>query len=555
MRNYDQKKKIEKASRGIQFNGSTLTSLSPAYSVEQNPIFNNTLQLEQNSKILKQLEQDYDNQKFNTGLNLSMSSDPTAQQYGQQLVQNEMGQLNQSLSNSLQENSTNIPGVNLSISAGLDAASSVVGAIPGQVGQIGSSVLKGVSAIKNGVDMFKNASKAAKDGIKGASAMKGGSIATIGGAVADLAGSFLPEKTEYAGDKGGITQTMDSVYDGISDAAMSFGPIGMMVGGIMKGGKLLGGVMNSINGGTDGKTTIDAILGSSFLNLTPIGLINGFGGQKAETITKNELAFEQVGPSYTGTGRAVDDALKNSGSKYGLLSNGARKKANEEILEARRQQNVMSNIADNAADRFSIRDSMAAINSNRRKLQMQGGYDQSAIRVGRYGMIIQDLQRAKKINSTTKYQKGEKMTDQPQFFKEGGSLAKYNWLAEVDLNNISLEFRGEDLEEVDLDSILPEFKEGGKFNLIPEGALHARKHNMDVEGITPKGIPVVSEAKGGELEQQAEIEREEIIFRLEVTKKIEELAKDGSDEAAIEAGRLLVKEILYNTIDNTNNLL
>ena len=78
---------------------------------------------------------------------------------------------------------------------------------------------------------------------------------------------------------------------------------------------------------------------------------------------------------------------------------------------------------------------------------------------------------------------------------------------------------------------------------------------MDVEGITKKGIPVVSESPDGKLEQQAEIEREEIIFRLEVTKKIEELAKDGSDEAAIEAGKLLVKEILYNTVDNTNSLI
>ena len=99
------------------------------------------------------------------------------------------------------------------------------------------------------------------------------------------------------------------------------------------------------------------------------------------------------------------------------------------------------------------------------------------------------------------------------------------------------------------------YLQGGKFNLIPEGALHARKHNMDVEGITKKGIPVVSESPDGKLEQQAEIEREEIILRLEVTKKIEELAKDGSDEAAIEAGKLLVKEILYNTVDNTNSLI
>lgn len=99
------------------------------------------------------------------------------------------------------------------------------------------------------------------------------------------------------------------------------------------------------------------------------------------------------------------------------------------------------------------------------------------------------------------------------------------------------------------------FKEGGPMNVIPDGALHARKHNMGIEGVTSKGIPVVSEKEGGEIEQQAEIEKEEIIFRLEVTKKLEELAKDGSDDAAIEAGKLLVNEILYNTDDRTNNLL
>lgn len=210
----------------------------------------------------------------------------------------------------------------------------------------------------------------------------------IAGAVSDLAGSFLPEKTEYNGPKGDITQTMDSVYDGISDAAMSFGPVGMMVGGIMKGGKLLGGVMNSVGGGTDGMTTTDAILGSSFLNLTPIGLINGFGGQKAETITKNEEAFETVGASYTGSNQSVNAALQKSGKKYGLLSSGARKKANEEILEARRQQGIITDIADQATDRFAIRNSMAAINGNRRALAMQGGYNQAAIQFGRKGMVI-----------------------------------------------------------------------------------------------------------------------------------------------------------------------
>lgn len=602
------------------------------------------------------------------------SSDQQTKDLGNQWVQEGIDRVNQPLFSSNGGTSAANPnevysadvkrltGTDWSAAAG--QAGQVIGNAVG--GAAGAAISKATGVVGN-IKNLQELHTLSKAGVEGLGTAKGGNIAAIGGAVADIASSFLPEKTEYAGAKGGITQTMDSVYDGISDTAMSFGPIGTMVGGIMKGGKLLGGVMNSIGGGTDGMTTTDAILGSSFLNLTPIGLINGFGGQKAETITKNDLAFEQVGASYTGTGRSVDDALQKSGKKYGLFSSGEREEANEEILEARRQQSIMSDIANNASDRFSIRNSMAAINGNRRRFHMQGGYDQSAVRVGRHGMIIQDLQRARRINNATKYQKGGKVsdpfesylqtlpesqrdstdfrvkdywefngkpknfdeavfrgmftrfddgwhansvaenpntgeiefmkssshpsiqkeldwynsddasefrsqyelqktepyfkyvkrkgTDSPQSFKEGGNLIKSDWLVEVDINNLSIEFRGSDIEEVDVDNILPEFKEGGKFNLIPEGALHARKHNMDVEGITPKGIPVVSHSKGGEIEQQAEIEREEIIFRLEVTKKLEELAKDGSDEAAIEAGKLLVEEILYNTIDNTNSLI
>lgn len=107
------------------------------------------------------------------------------------------------------------------------------------------------------------------------------------------------------------------------------------------------------------------------------------------------------------------------------------------------------------------------------------------------------------------------------------------------------------------------FKEGGKVNVIPSGALHAHKHNLTeiaedgekFEDVTTKGIPVVVEDEKGNLIQQAEVEREEIIFRLEVTKKLEELSKEHTDEAAIEAGKLLVKEILYNTEDNTGEML
>lgn len=104
------------------------------------------------------------------------------------------------------------------------------------------------------------------------------------------------------------------------------------------------------------------------------------------------------------------------------------------------------------------------------------------------------------------------------------------------------------------------FKEGGKVNVIPEGALHKNKHHLEevdekFEDVTTKGIPVIVESEDGEVIQQAEVEREEIIFRLEVTKKLEELSKKHTDEAAIEAGKLLVKEILYNTEDNTGKMI
>ena len=100
---------------------------------------------------------------------------------------------------------------------------------------------------------------------------------------------------------------------------------------------------------------------------------------------------------------------------------------------------------------------------------------------------------------------------------------------------------GEELET-------PEIEETNQKNLIPEGALHKNKHHMEhTEGLTQKGIPVID----NDGEQQAEIELDEIIFTLEVTKKLEELYKDGSDGAAIEAGKLLVKEILFNTDDRT----
>lgn len=478
------------------------------------------------------------------------------------------------------------------------------------------------------------------------------------GAAADMLGSFMPEKDEYSGTKGDLTQTLDSTYDNIANTLMAIPGWGTLAGGIMKAGSFLGKGVNALGGGTSGMTTTDAILGSSFLNLTPFGLINGFGGSKASTITKDEEAFETVGSSYTGTNQTVNDALTKSGKKYGLFSSRARKEANREIEEARRQQEVMADIADEATDRFAIRNSMAAINGNRRKYYLQGGYNQADVRVGKSGMSLDLIAKAKKVLHESRKLKGggqitptEILLVVPEF-QDGGQINKksrtlqelieyakkenprfiqrmseplkyidlgngdyathlmgyefdpdtqkwyvYSQVQEDDNGNLKLydfpEAFNRALEKKNVLEMTqdeaklfteseelsdgtfkgykagwPEFfkqkpgkfQQGGSINIIPEGALHARKHNMDMEGITKKGIPVVD--NNGE--QQAEIEREEIIFRKEVTKQLEELEKKfyndetsqkEKDECALEAGKLLVEEILYNTQDNTNKLL
>ena len=477
------------------------------------------------------------------------------------------------------------------------------------------------------------------------------------GAAADMLGSFMPEKDEYSGTKGDLTQTLDSTYDNIANTLMAIPGWGTLAGGIMKAGSFLGKGVNALGGGTDGMTTTDAILGSSFLSLTPFGLINGFGGSKTNTITKDEQVFETVGSSYTGTNQTVNDALTKSGKKYGLFSSKARDRANEEIEEAKRQQGVMSWVADEATDRFAIRDSMAAINGNRRKYYLQGGYNQADVRVGKSGMSLDLIAKAKKVLHESRKLKGggqitpteillvvpefqdggqinkksrtlqelieyakkenprfiQRMSEPPRgidFVDDEGKQARgshymewstddngnaiiYPRIQEVDKElkffnssdayNRALEnknylimtpeeaklFFAEDSKygtayKSGWPQFFGKFQQGGSINIIPEGALHAHKHNMDMEGITPKGIPVVSNKEGDEVEQQAEIEREEIIFRLEVTKKLEKLeekyydeetSQREKDECALEAGKLLVEEILYNTQDNTNKLL
>lgn len=332
-----------------------------------------------------------------------------------------------------------------------------------------------------------------------------GSTVNVASQVADVVRSFMPENNAYQGLKGSITRGIDNAYDAAANMAMQINPV---IGRAMKVGGLVSDGINAITGGTDGMTTQDSIFSSTLGNLTGLGIINSAFGKRANTINKDNETWEQQGSAYGGSLAKVDDALTKSGKKYGLFSNRARKRANAQISEAKRQQNLVADINEEAQDAFTASNYSGI--GLRNQIALNGGYRSMAI--GRNGIKILDkeLQWANSILNKTK-------------------------------------------------ASVPEFKSGGKVNVIPDGALHKNKHhledvNPEFKDVTNKGIPVVSKEDGGELVQHAEIERNEIIFNLDVTNKLEELMKKGDDESAIEAGKLLVHEILNNTIDNTGIL-
>lgn len=385
------------------------------------------------------------------------------------------------------------------------------------IGSLGSSLAQqGVAAI--GKDTLKQglgaSIKAFGSGVgKGLSNISGLlSNASISGAAMEVANSLMGDKSEYSGDKGGLTKGLDTGWDVASDAVSVIPGVGTAIGLGMKGFSLTNKALNKWTGsGTDGMTTTDALMGSTFgaSLLGPISAINGWAGKKSDTMQMNDnynkQKLQNVWGGYTGSEVADANASHKAGKKYGAFSSGARRSANRAIDAANNRRADLLNINANN-DIANIRgQDMASIQNAKYRQDLGGGLGVTSI--GRNGLKLPTYSDIKHIKS------------------------------------LHLQPRQEPKEEV------KQFKAGGELNIIPEGALHAHLNNMEGAGqtITKKGIPVVD--KQGH--QQAEIECNEIIFRKEATDLIEKYYKDGSEEAALECGKLLVDEILHKTEDRT----
>lgn len=345
----------------------------------------------------------------------------------------------------------------------------------------------------------KSAANVASTGNK--MGMSGGLQAGLGAASSMLGGLSTS----------GLTQEQASTREGIRSAISSAGPIGAIIGAAS-------GVVDAIGSATglnldniDADAAKRAGIGGKaatqgFINSLPgVSMLVGmFGGRTAKSYKSAEI--DQMTNAYGGSVADINAAQALSGKR--MLGTG---KANKFIREQNRVNNLITDISLESKLRKSNSAGDTYLSQNQNKY---AGYTPQLL-LSKKGMKFPELDVARSIiNSWT-----VKSTEEPQ-----------------------------------------KFQLGGKMNLIPEGALHARKHNLEkvnpeLEGqITSKGIPVVAQGEGGVI-QQAEIEKEEVIFRKEFTDKLEGLYKqyqeDSSDDVAIEAGKLICYELLKNTDDRS----
>lgn len=416
------------------------------------------------------------------------------------------------------------------------------------LGQLGNSV-------NNGIQLMQN-----WKWLSGADKTTG--VAGIAGQAVNTLDSMFFSK-QHANDSA-LTKGLNTGYDAIADAASMVFPVG---GFAMKMGKFATDTLGALGASTDQMTKTDQFMDSTVGRLSGLGLVNGFAGGSTQDFSANNDTIEKVGGSYGGSVNTINDAVSKAGKKYGLFSSGARKKANRLIDSARQQQNTMTNISNEYQDQLANKSDLAYTRYN---MDINGGYQQQYIRAAKQGAILNRIQLRKHrtggqiheiINVDTKEIEWQPVINldikqETPEFKDGGELLNnQEWQPDISIESKvqTLAEGGKPKQET------PEShkEETNQKNVIPEGALHANKHHMEhAEDLTKKGIPVIDN-KG---EQQAEIERNEIIFSLEVTKKLEELhekyqgytnTQKEKDEIAVEAGKLLVYEILHNTEDRT----
>lgn len=243
---------------------------------------------------------------------------------------------------------------------------------------------------------------------------------------------------------------------------------------------------------------------NNMMNMLPgNSMLWGWMGSRTNAYKMSDDA-EEMQAGYSGT---VGD-LRAAGDIANKRLLFGQRKANDFIDEARRNDRLLAQINETNTMR---KQSDYYQDLQHQNINRYAGQNYLGVRVGKQGTKLMSIEQVRAIIQSNHQKETEKL-------QNGGVI-------------------------------------GVDTNILPEGALHARKNgladlNPELEDATKKGIPVMA-VEGEQVQTQvAEIEHSEIIFRLEVTQRLEELRKDGSEEAMIEAGKLVTEELIENTQDN-----
>lgn len=313
---------------------------------------------------------------------------------------------------------------------------------------------------------------------------------------------------------GHLTQEQSMTREGIRGAIGSFGPVGAIVNaasGVVDAlGAATGLNLDNLDRSAAKRAGVKGAAGANqIINSLPAMsmLVGMFGGRTAKSYKSAEI--DQLTSAYGGSVGDINAAQKLS-NKRTLFGKG---KINKFIKKQNKINNLLTDIGLDAKLAKSNTAAETYISQNQNQYS---GYTPQLL-LSRKGMKFPQLDDARKLIS-------------------------------------SWSIKSTETQE------LRKFKLGGSMNLIPEGVLHARKHQLEninpnlKDQITNKGIPVITESDG-EIVQTAEIEKDEWTLRKEFTDKLEELyklyQKDPSDEVAIKAGKLICYELLKNTDDRS----
>ena len=272
--------------------------------------------------------------------------------------------------------------------------------------------------------------------------------------------------------------------------------------------------LSSVNKNTAKRAGVTGTWFNKAMNILPGnsmlwgGLSAIFGNDRTEKINISD-AVKSMSGSYSGTLSDLN-AAEDLGNKR--LFFGQTDQANDFIDAQKRNIKTLENINKVNTQRKQSDYYQDLQNQN---INRYAGQNYLGMTVGKNGLKLMSIEEARRIVALKKTTE-----ENPEKLQNGGNVP------------------------------------GIDTNLIPEGARHKNLNhlaeiNPELEDITKKGIPVVENVDN---QQVAEIEVGEIILRLEVTQRLEELMKDGSEEAMIEAGKLVAQEIIENTQDNTGQI-